>query len=144
MFKVSAKLEYGLRAMILLGKNYNIERLSLSDIAHSEKISKEFLAQLMLDLRKANLVESYKGVTGGYSLTKHPKEITLKEILEALEGPIQIIECIHETNLCEKQNLCLTKNIWEFVEIKILDLFNEITLQDLITGNIRKEANILL
>ena len=98
----------------------------------------------MLDLRKANLVESYKGITGGYSLTRHPREITLKEILEALVGPIQIIECIHENNLCDKQNLCVTKNIWEFIEIKILDLFNNITLQDLITGNIRKEANISL
>lgn len=139
MFKVSAKLEYGLRAMIILGKSYPNEKLSLSQIANEEHISREFLAQLMLELRKANLVESYKGITGGYILTKSPAHITLKEIFEALEGPVRIIDCIHIDGKCDKQNQCYSKNVWSFIERKILDLLAELTLKDLIDGTIRKE-----
>lgn len=144
MFKVSAKLEYGLRAMIILGKNYPKEKLSLSQIANEENISREFLAQLMLELRKANLVESYKGITGGYTLTKSPAHITLKEIFEALEGPVRIIDCIHIEGKCDKQNQCSSKNVWSFIERKILDLLAELTLKDLIDGTIRKEELLSL
>ncbi|MGB9767472.1 MAG: RrF2 family transcriptional regulator [Dictyoglomus turgidum] len=144
MFRVSAKLEYGLRAMIFLGKNYPHEKLTLSQISQEENISREFLAQLMSELRRANLVESYKGITGGYTLTKPPHEITLKEIFEALEGPIQIIDCIHIDNKCNKERSCYSKNIWIFIEKKIIDLLGSLTLEDLINGTIRKEEILIL
>ena len=144
MFRVSAKLEYGLRAMIYLGENYPHEKVTLSQISQRENISREFLAQLMSDLRRANLIESYKGITGGYTLTKPPREITLKEIFEALEGPIQIIDCLHLDNKCERESTCYSKNVWRFIEKKIIDLLGKLTLEDLINGTIRKEEILTL
>lgn len=144
MFRVSAKLEYGLRAMVALGRRFPKEKLSLSQISQEENISREFLAQLMLELRKGNLVESYKGITGGYALTKPPSQITLKEIFEALEGPIHIIDCIHIEGRCNKQFECSSKNVWFFIEKKILDLLSELTLKDLIEGTVGKEELLSL
>jgi|YelNatPaOPRAMG01_1025707.scaffolds.fasta_scaffold04215_11 Rrf2 family protein len=144
MFKVSAKLDCTLRALIMLGKTYDNKILSLNKISQSEGISKDFLAQLMLDLKRANIVESFKGILGGYILKKPPSEITLREIFEAVEGPINIIECIHTSEtLCKIQETCCNKKIWAFIEKKITKLLDSLTLEDLIRG-IEKKEEILL
>ncbi|HOJ92097.1 MAG TPA: Rrf2 family transcriptional regulator [Dictyoglomaceae bacterium] len=144
MFKVSAKLEYGLRAMILLAEDYQKKKLSLSQMSEKEAISREFLAQLMLNLKKANLVESYKGISGGFILAKSPSDITLREIIEALEGPIKLIECIHVNDTCTKQNFCQSQKVWDFIESKILKLLEDINLEDLTKGTLRKEEVLSL
>lgn len=145
MFKISAKLDCGLRALILLGKSYESEILSLNKISQKEGISRDFLAQLMLNLREANIVESFKGMSGGYVLKRHPSQITLKEIFEAIEGPINIIECIHTSEgICKLQNMCSPKKAWEYIEKRISDLLDNLTLEDIITGIERKEEVIQL
>jgi len=144
MFKVSAKLEYGLRAMILLAEDYPKEKLSLSQMSEKEAMSREFLAQLMVNLKKANLVESYKGISGGFILAKNPSDITLREIIEALEGPIKLIECIHVNDTCARQNSCQSQKVWDFIESKILKLLEDITLEDLVKGTLRKEEVLSL
>lgn len=135
MFRISARLDCSLRALLLLGKTYGKEVLSLNKISEREGISKDFLAQLMLDLKKANIVESFKGISGGYSLKKPPSQITLKEIFEAIEGPLSIIECIHTSEgICKIQNICSPKKAWEYIEKKISDALESLTLEDLIIG----------
>ncbi|MCS7202137.1 MAG: Rrf2 family transcriptional regulator [Dictyoglomus sp.] len=140
MFRVSARLDCSIRALVLLGKTYGKEVLSLNKIAEKEGISKDFLAQLMLDLKKANIVESFKGVSGGYILKKPPSEINLKEIFEAIEGPLSIIECIHTSEeTCKIQSICSPKKAWEYIEKKISEALESLTLEDLIMGIERKE-----
>ncbi len=145
MFKISAKLDCSLRALILLGKNYGKEVFSLNKISEEEGVSKDFLAQLMLDLKKANIVESFKGISGGYILKRPPSEITLKEIFEAIEGPLSIIECIHTSEkICKIQNACAPKRAWEYIEKKILEILESFTLEDLIMGMEKNKEVILL
>ncbi|MGB9857830.1 MAG: RrF2 family transcriptional regulator [Dictyoglomaceae bacterium] len=140
MLRVSAKLDCSLRALIFLGKAYGREILSLNKISQKENISKDFLAQIMLDLKRKNIVESYKGISGGYVLKRHPSQITLKEIFEAVEGPINIIECIHiSEGICKLQEVCSHKKAWEYLEKKISNLLDSLTLEDLILGIERKE-----
>ncbi|MCX7845302.1 MAG: Rrf2 family transcriptional regulator [Dictyoglomaceae bacterium] len=135
MFKISARLDCSLRALVLLGKTFKKEILSLNKISEREGISKDFLAQLMLDLKKANIVESFKGISGGYILKRPPSEINLKEIFEAVEGPLSIIECIHNSEgICKIQNICSPKKAWEYVEKKISEALESLTLEDLIMG----------
>jgi len=145
MIKVSSKLDCGLRALTLLARSYNREVLSLNKISKLENIPRDFLAQIMLELKRKNIVESYKGVLGGYVLKRSPSEITLKEIFEALEGPIQIIDCIHTyDSSCTLKNSCLNKKIWVYIEEKLINILEDLTLEDIILGIERKEEFLSL
>lgn len=94
--KFSTKTSYGLRAMICLGRNWQQGDLSLTEIAHQEKISLAYLEQLFAKLRNANLVVGSRGSGGGYQLSHEPKKISTFEIISALEGESELFYCLAE------------------------------------------------
>lgn len=91
MFTISAKGAYGLYAMIELAKRYRSGSVQIKDIADSQSIPQHYLEQLLVTLRKAGFVKSFRGTNGGYSLAKSPAEITLIEVMTSLEGPVEIL-----------------------------------------------------
>ena len=94
--KLSARVEYGVRAMAVLAIYYQTGPLPLREIAEQEKISLKFLEQIFPDLKKANLVESARGSRGGYMLSRPPDEIKVGDIVRAVEGPITPVDCLSE------------------------------------------------
>jgi Rrf2 family protein len=86
--KITKKGEYALRTLLALACVYGERTISLREIAEQEKISYKFLEQIMILLKKMRFVESTQGKFGGYALARSPKEITLGEIIRAVEGPI--------------------------------------------------------
>jgi len=131
--KFSTKTEYGLRAMVQLAKNYGKKPISLASIAKAEKISQPYLERLVAGLKLANLVQSTKGVNGGYGLLKSPSRISLFEIVEALEGPIAIYSCLAEdikVSCCRKS--CLTKKVWLKVQDRVVRVLKQAKLSELI------------
>jgi len=91
MFTISAKGAYGLYAMMELTKTHRGDSVQIKDIADAQDIPQHYLEQLLVTLRKAGFVKSFRGTNGGYALAKAPAEITVLEILTALEGPIEVL-----------------------------------------------------
>ena len=135
MLTISTKGRYGTRLMIRLAKNYEKEPLFLKTIAEQEEISQGYLEQILPMLKNAKLITSSRGANGGYSLTKLPQKITLKNIIEALEGPVKITECVDNPKTCCKHKKCPSRKIWCKLKKTITKTLEETTLKDLVDNH---------
>lgn len=91
MFTISAKGVYGLTAVIELAMNFNNGPMQIRDIAEAHSIPQHYLEQLLVILKKAGIVESYRGSRGGYALAKDPKQIKVVDVLSSLEGKLEVV-----------------------------------------------------
>jgi Rrf2 family protein len=136
----STKSEYGVRVMVELARRGGAEPVALADIAKHEGLPPAYLEHLVARLRRAGLVESRRGAHGGYLLAREPAQITMAEVVEALEGRIAPIECfsstpdgtIHCVREFDAERVCTTKILWTRVRAAILDTLQETTLAELI------------
>ncbi len=131
--KFSTRSSYGLRAIIHLAKNYKKGPYSLAKIAQEEKISQAYLERLFSRLKKADLIISLKGTSGGYSLASNPSKISILSVIEALEGSVSVFKCLGgKGNLvCSKKD-CPSGQVYQKVQKAIIDSLNSMTLKDLI------------
>lgn len=122
MFRVSTKGDYALLLMTALAEKWSVDSIdaegqhfvSLKKVAGEKHLSFSYLSQLVLPLKDAGLVESKKGIYGGYRLTKAPSEISLLEILEVTEGKIAPVKCSSEKNgPCQCETVCGVKYAWQ-------------------------------
>lgn len=137
---ISTKGRYGLRILIDLATHDPAKPRQLHDIARSQQISEKYISRLVLDLRKANLIRSTRGVNGGIHLMKSPEEITLLEILETMEGPISVVDCVYSPAKCKRNELCPTRDIWVQLSNGIRELTRQITLEDILNTYQRHDA----
>ncbi|WP_291573522.1 RrF2 family transcriptional regulator [Clostridium sp. UBA4548] len=129
--KLSTKGRYGVKAMVDLAINYGKEPVSIKSISERQKISEYYLEQLFSSLRKSGLIKSVRGANGGYILDKEPKDITVYEVLEVLEGPIEISNCL-EDGSCNNIDCCATRIVWKKIKESIDSVTTSITLQDIV------------
>jgi Rrf2 family cysteine metabolism transcriptional repressor len=138
----STKAEYGVRVMVELARRAGEEPIPLAEIAERGGLPLAYLEHLVARLRKAGLVDSRRGSRGGYLLARSPTEITMAEVVEALEGSIAPIECISEGSdgsiVCSREtqpgHVCPTKLLWTRVRFSIVHTLQEMTLADLVLG----------
>jgi Rrf2 family transcriptional regulator, cysteine metabolism repressor len=138
----STKAEYGVRVMVELARRAGEEPIPLAEIAERGGLPLAYLEHLVARLRKAGLVDSRRGSRGGYLLARSPTEITMAEVVEALEGSIAPIECITEGSdgsiVCSREtqpgHVCPTKLLWTRVRFSIVRTLQEMTLADLVLG----------
>jgi Rrf2 family protein len=105
--------------------------VTLKDIATRQEISEKYLSNLILVLKNAGFVNSVRGSQGGYTLARPPRDITLKDILVALEGPMCLVECTEKPLLCQRSEECLMRDVWSEVTGKMLDALESFTLEGL-------------
>lgn len=133
--RISAKSQYGLRAMVYLAK-FKDKISSLKEISEKEGVPFDYLEKIMSKLEKVSLVNSKKGAGGGYSLARSPQKITVGEIMRALEGKMALVKCVAEEKKerfsCPRKKICLTKNVWGKIQEIINSTLNSISLADLI------------
>ncbi len=132
--KLSTKGRYGLKAMLDLALYSRQGHIALKNIAERQDISEHYLEQLIATLRKAGLVKSIRGAQGGYTLGASPKDITVGDILRALEGSLAPVDCVLEEDpvLCDKGKCCVIRGVWEKVRDSINDVVDNITLENLV------------
>jgi len=132
--KISTKGRYGLRALIDLAQYSEIEPVSINSIATRQGISERYLEQLMTLLKKAGLVKSIRGANGGYVLAKEITDISVGDVLRALEGDLKPVECTaySEANSCEAAGGCVTKYVWQRINESINQTVDEIKLKELV------------
>lgn len=129
--KLSTKGRYGVKAMVDLAIRYGGEPVSIKSISERQNISEYYLEQLFSPLRKANLIKSIRGAQGGYILSREPKDITVAEIMDVLEGPIEISDCLEDGN-CTNVDCCATRLLWAKVKESIDKVFEATTLEDIL------------
>jgi Rrf2 family cysteine metabolism transcriptional repressor len=132
--RVSAKELYGLRAMSEFARHFGQGPLALSEVARLQDISRAYLEQIAIDLRRAGLLESQRGAHGGYQLARAPEATTAGDIIRALEGAILPVECMTD-DACQPCALidgCGARTIWERVRNRLVETLDSITLQDLL------------
>ena len=136
----STKAEYGVRVMVELARRAGGEPIPLAEIAAHDGLPLAYLEHLVARLRKAGLVDSRRGSRGGYMLARPSSEITMAEVVEALEGSIAPIECIPQAPdgsiVCSRESspdhTCPTKLLWTRVRFSIVNTLRETTLADLL------------
>ena len=129
--KLSTRAGYGMRAMIDLALHYEKDLVLLKDIARREEISAKYLDHIVSSLRAAGLVESPKARHGGYALSRPPSQIKALEVFQALEGPLALVPCAHNPNICHRVGSCASLNLWKRLEESMRATLEEITLEDL-------------
>lgn len=137
--KVTAKEEAGLMVMAYLAKMAGDGPVSLKAVAEESQITLKYLEKVVPDLRKAGLIESERGVNGGYFLTREPGEITLAETLVALNGVILSNQCLGaglDDEPCPKIGDCPIHPVWEKLSNRIEDTLQGITLQDVVSVDV--------
>ena len=126
-----------MRAAIDLARHYaSCDPVQVKDIAERQDIPKDYLSLIMVDLRKGGIVESVRGPRGGYRLAKSPAEISMGEVLEVLEGPIQLLDCASTAtppieHKCSQHTGCSMRNVWTYLTETIAGVLHQTTLEQL-------------
>lgn len=137
--RLSTRGRYSTRLMIELAFHYGEKPVLLKDISNSQEISLKYLAQLIMPLKIAGLIKASRGAHGGYFLSKHPKDIKLSEIIVAVEGPLNLVECVDNPAICNRSDFCITREIWTEISNKIFETLDSYTLQQIMER--QKEKN---
>ncbi len=137
--KISTKGRYGIRLMLSLAINYGKGTLPLKSIAKEQDISEKYLEQIINPLTKANLVKSFRGAQGGYTLARDPKEISVGEILYVLEGSLSPVACV-DTRTCPNSDHCVSLSLWKRMKDALDDVVDNTTLDSMASEYLEKEA----
>lgn len=131
--KLSTKGRYGLRAMVDLVVHSEEEPVSIACIAARQHISESYLEQLLAKLKRAGLVGSVRGAGGGYVPSRPAEEISVGDVLRALEGSLDLVDCpgLAEENGCGGADVCVTKYVWKRINDSINRTVDEIKISDL-------------
>ncbi len=133
--KISTRGRYGLKAMVDIAANSKDNTcVSLKSIAERTGISENYLEQLISPLKKAQLVKSTRGAQGGYILNKNAKDISVGDVLRAVEGPMELVECLSKSESCGTGNCdsCVTRDVWAKLSDSVSETANNISLAELV------------
>ena len=132
--KLSSRGRYAVMALADLAKHNTKKPINLTEISLRQGISISFLEQIFLKLKKNNLVQSSRGPSGGYLLTKSPEEIKLSSIIKAVDEKVRTLACKKESKKgCNGKSIkCITHNLWDELETHINDFFEKNTLKDIV------------
>ena len=133
--KLSLRGEYALRALIVLGVSYDEPVVRIQTISKLQNIPKRFLEQILNELKSAGIVESRRGVAGGYRLRLPPDKITLAEVIRYIEGPLAPVSCVseryYERCSCPDENNCGIRSVMKEVRDAIVKILESVTLAQL-------------
>lgn len=144
---LSKKCQYALHALIYLGEHQQSGLVFISQIATSKRIPKKFLEAILLDLKNTNILGSKKGKGGGYYLKKRPEEITILQVVRAIDGAVAMLPCVslnfyERCGLCENEQQCTINHLFSQVRDETLKILSKNTLADLI--RLQPEAGKLI
>ena len=139
--KLSTRGRYGVRMMLELALHYGEGPVLLKEIAERQEISEKYLWQLINPLKTTGLVNSLRGARGGYVLGKAPEAISLKTILQTLEGSLCLVDCVDDPSLCERSTSCISREIWEEASKNMRQTLEETTLATMVAKQKKKRKN---
>ncbi|MGV3772025.1 MAG: RrF2 family transcriptional regulator [Verrucomicrobiales bacterium] len=133
--KLSLRGEYALRALVVLGMNYDQQVVRIQTISEQQNIPKRFLEQILNDLKIAGVLESRRGIAGGYRLRHSPDKITLASVIRFIEGPLAPVSCVSENFYdkctCPDENKCGIRSVMKEVRDAIVKVLETVTVAHL-------------
>jgi len=133
--KLSLRGEYALRALLVLGLNYKQPVVPIRTISQQQNIPKRFLEQILNDLKSAGVVESKRGVAGGYRLARPPKEISLATVIRHIEGALAPVSCVserfYEKCSCPDEARCAIRSVMKEVRDAVVNILDKLSVADL-------------
>ena len=130
----SRECEYAVRGMVALAGASNGQALTLQEVAVQDNLPPGFLSKIFQKLVRHGLIQSHRGVQRGYTLAHPAPEITLRQILEAIEGPDLFDRCVFSHRRCGEAGQCLVHPYWRRVRGEVTTLFEEVSLRDLLAS----------
>jgi Rrf2 family protein len=143
MLKLSTKGQYGTRLMLELAIGYGKGPIPLNQIARKQGLSIKYLGNLITILKKEKLATANRGALGGYELAKAPADITLADVVQAVEGPLAVSECIN-SDKCKRLQFCVVRNIWKDVSDKLTSILNNVNLQDIVDMETKRQNQTMM
>lgn len=138
LLQVSRKIDYGLRAMIHLAGLPEGVREPLHEVATKVGAPKDFLAKIVRVLGDAGLVSALRGPNGGVAIARPAESISFLEVIEAVEGPIQLNVCLDDHKGCSFSSLCTMQSVWRLGQERMLDVYRSTTIAELVPGRARR------
>jgi Rrf2 family cysteine metabolism transcriptional repressor len=133
--KLSLRGEYALRALLVLGLHYGDKVIPIGVVSEQQNIPKRFLEQILNDLKSAGIVESKRGVSGGYRLAKRPEEIPLSTIVRHIEGALAPISCVsekfYEKCSCPDESRCAIRSVMKEIREAVVKIAERVTVADM-------------
>ncbi|SRR5579875_1641485 len=129
--RMTMKNDYGLRAMIELAMRYGQSAVPSAEIARHQAIPEHFLDQLLITLRRAGLLKSQRGPQGGHLLAHPPAQITMSDVINALDGSPPTMECLPEPQVCQFAPGCAIREVWGQIDAYAQQLLSSVTLEQL-------------
>jgi len=133
--KLSVRGEYALRALLVLGLHYDQSVVRIQTISEQQNIPKRFLEQILNDLKSAGVVQSRRGVAGGYRLARRPEEINLAVIIRHIEGALAPVSCVserfYEKCSCPDESRCAIRSVMKEVREAVVRIAERLTIADL-------------
>jgi Rrf2 family protein len=133
--KLSLRGEYALRALLVLGLNYGDSVVRIQTISEHQNIPKRFLEQILNDLKSAGIVQSRRGVSGGYRLTRKPEEITLAAVVRHIEGALAPVSCVserfYEKCSCPDESRCAIRSVMKEIREAVVKIAERVTVAQL-------------
>ena len=131
LFKVPLKVHHGLLLVTNLAeRSVGNVLVPLEEIARKEGISQGFLEEIARLLRSAGLIEGKRGAGGGYALTRKPEDITVADVVLAIEGPVALVECLGALGACRLERSCTNRNVWSKVQGQLMDTLRDMTVAE--------------
>lgn len=133
--KLSTKGRYGVRLMLDIALHCAEGPVCLRDISKRQGITEKYLWHLINPLKSAGLIESVRGAHGGYLLAKPLSEISIREIVRSLEGPLTLVDCVEKPSSCKKAQTCVARDLWKDIAGKISQTLEAVTLKDIVESH---------
>ena len=129
--EISRRTDYGVRVILDLANLPFSQRASTQDIADRQNIPAPFLAKIISQLSLSGLVTTYRGAGGGVSLARPASEISLLQVIEALDGPVRLNRCLIEPSACPRDAFCPVHHIWAKAQVELTELLSGTTFDEL-------------
>jgi len=142
--QISRKIEYGLRAMLFLASLPRSQAVPFREIASRMEVPKDFLAKILKVLAKKDLVVADRGAHGGYRLSRPPGEISMLDVIEAVEGPIHVNVCTDLKESCNLSPTCTMFSVWRLGQERMLDVYRNARLDKLAMRSLRPSGESTL
>lgn len=123
---------YGIFGVIYLARQPRGKVVSLSEVAEAEDLPEKFLAKIFQNLTRSGLIISHRGARGGFSLARPADQITVKELLESIQGPIHFTRCLSNLGDCNREEICELRKLWKKAQDYSIKLLTQHTLADLV------------
>jgi len=130
--KINTRVRYAVRMMADIAAHSAKGPVPLREVSERQGISRLYLSQLAAPLRNSGLLRSVWGNKGGYLPTRPPSEITLLEIIEAVDGPVAVLDCVVDAGFCDRAPECAPLSVWRDINAAIIRILEQYTLEDLV------------